>query len=393
MKCLRCQQENPPQAKFCLECATRLALRCANCGTQLPPGAKFCFECATPVSASGSPPRFASPETYTPKHLGSDLQMDYTAVGQSTHLAARMEQMAIPGSILITGATLALAEGYVGVRPLGAVPVKGLNELIEAFELTSAGLARTRLQAAAARGLTRFVGRESEVHAIREGLERARGGHGQLIALVGEPGVGKSRLVWEFTHSHRTHGWLVLESSSVPYGKTTAFLPVIHLLKAYFQIEERDDARKIRERVTGKLLTLDQAFAATLPTFLALLDVPTDDPGWLALEPSQRRQQTLDAIKRLVLCESQIQPLLLIFEDLHWVDGESQALLDSLVESLPSAHVLLLVNFSPGVRASLGRQDVLYPAPSRPAAARQVHASCSRISSERTPASSRSSLC
>jgi tetratricopeptide (TPR) repeat protein len=284
-----------------------------------------------------------------------------------------MEQMAMPGSILITAATLAPAEGYVGVKPLGPVPVKGLNELIEVFELTGAGLARTRLQAAAARGLTRFVGRETEVHAVREGLERARGGHGQLIALVGEPGVGTSRLVWEFAHSHRTHGWLVLESSSVSYGKTTAFLPVINLLKAYFQIEERDDARKIRERVTGKLLTLDQALAATLPAFLALLDVSADDPDWQALEPSQRRQQTLDAIKRLVLRESQIQPLLLVFEDLHWIDGESQALIDSLVEGLPSAHVLLLVNFRPEYEHRWGgktyytqlRLDPLPPASAR----------------------------
>ena len=280
--------------------------------------------------------------------IGSDLHMDYTAVGQATHLAARMEQMAMPGSILITAATLALAEGYVGVKSRGPVPVKGLKELIGVFELTGAGLASTRLRAAAARGLTRFVGREAEVHAVRERLERARGGHGQLIALIGEPGVGKSRLVWEFTHhAHQTHGWLVLESSSVSYGKNTAFLPVINLLKGYFQIEERDDARKIRERVTGKLLTLDQALAATLPAFLALLDVSADDPGWQALEPSQRHHRTLDAVKRLVLRESQIQPLLLVFEDLHWIDGESQALLDSLVEGLPSAHVLLLVNFRP----------------------------------------------
>ena len=145
------------------------------------------------------------------RSIGSDLHMDYTAVGQSTHLAARMEQTAMPGSILITAATLALAEGYVGVKPLGPVAVKGLAEPIEVFELTGAGLARTRLQAAAARGLTRFVGRDAEVEVVRQGLERARSGRGQVVALVGEPGVGKSRLVWEFTHSHRAHDWLVLE--------------------------------------------------------------------------------------------------------------------------------------------------------------------------------------
>ena len=178
--------------------------------------------------------------------VSSDLRMDYTAVGQTTHLAARMEQMAMPGSILITASTLALAEGYVGVRPLGPVTVKGLSEPTEVFELTGGGLARTRLQAAAARGLTRFVGRDVEVAAVRQALERAHAGQGQVIALVGEPGVGKSRVVWEFTHSHRTRDWLVLESGSVSHGKATPYLPVIGLLKAYFQIEDRDDVKKIR---------------------------------------------------------------------------------------------------------------------------------------------------
>ena len=281
------------------------------------------------------------------RSIGSDLHMDYTAVGQTTHLAARMEQMALPGSILITSATLALAEGYVGVKPLGPVNVKGLGEPIEAFELTGAGVARTRLQAAAARGLTRFVGRDAEVEAVRQALERARTGHGQLVALVGEPGVGKSRLAWEFTHSHRTHGWLVLESGSVSYGRATAYLPVIDLLKAYFQIDSRDDARKIREKLTGKLLTLDETLGPTLPAFLALLDVPVDDPAWQALEPPQRRQRTLDAVKRLLLRESQVQPLLVVFEDLHLIDGETQAFLDGLTESLPTARVLLLVNYRP----------------------------------------------
>jgi class 3 adenylate cyclase len=348
MKCPRCQQENPPQAKFCLECATSLALRCANCGAQLPTGAKFCFECATPVSASGSPPQFASPETYTPKHLaeriinskaalegerkqvtvlfadlkgsmellaerdpeearkildpvlelmmeavhryegtvnqvmgdgimalfgaplahedhgvracyaalrmqasvkryaeevqrtagiaiqirvglnagevvvrsiGSDLHMDYTAVGQTTHLAARLEQMAMAGSILITTGALRLAEGYVHVRPLGAVPVKGMSEPVEVYEMTGAGVARTRLQAGAARGLSRFVGRLAELDALRRALEDAQAGHGQVVGVVGEPGLGKSRLLWEFTHSHRIQGSLIIESGAVSFGK------------------------------------------------------------------------------------------------------------------------------------------------------------------------------
>src|SRR5499433_3754913 len=358
MKCPRCQQENPPQAKFCLGCASPFTLRCANCGTQLPAGAKFCFECATPVSAPGAASRFASPEAYTPEHLaeriinskaalegerkqvtvlfadlkgsmellaerdpeearkildpvlelmmeavhryegtvnqvmgdgimalfgaplahedhavhacyaalrmqesvkkyaeevrrthaavvkirvglnsgevvvraiGSDLHMDYTAVGQTTHLAARMEQLADPGAIVITSETLALAEGYVEVKSIGPVPVKGLTDLVEVYEVTGAGPARTRLQAGARRGLTRFVGRAAELEQLRHVQQLAGNGHGQVVAIVGEAGVGKSRLVYEVTHSHRLQGWLTLESASVSYGKATSYLPVIDL--------------------------------------------------------------------------------------------------------------------------------------------------------------------
>jgi predicted ATPase/class 3 adenylate cyclase len=484
MRCTRCQQENPPQAKFCLECGTALALKCAACGTELPAGAKFCSECGQSVSKQPAmATRFTSPETYTPKHLaekiltsknalegerkqvtvmfadmkgsmelladrdpeearkildpvlehmmeavhryegtvnqvmgdgimalfgaplahedhavracyaalrmresvkkyaevvqktqgipiqirvgvnsgevvvrsiGSDLKMDYTAVGQTTHLAARMEQMTMPGSVLMTADTLLLTEGFVQVKSLGAVNVKGLNEPVEVYEVTGAGPVRSRLQAATARGLTRFVGRTTEFETLCQALEQAGAGRGQVVALVGEPGVGKSRLFWEFTHSRRTLDWLILESGSVSYGKATAYLPVIDLLKAYFTIEDRDDVRKIREKITGKLLTLDKALEPTLPAFLTLLDVEVDDPSagsgqaiWQNIDPPQRRQRTLDAVKRLLLQESQIQPLVVVIEDLHWIDSETQALLDSLIESLPAARILLLVNYRP----------------------------------------------
>jgi class 3 adenylate cyclase/tetratricopeptide (TPR) repeat protein len=282
--------------------------------------------------------------------IGSDLHMDYTAVGQTTHLAARMEQIADPGAIVITPSTLALAEGYVEVKALGPVPVKGLADALEVYEVTGAGPARTRLQASARRGLTRFVGRDAELEQLRRSQQLAGDGHGQVVAIVGEAGVGKSRLVDEFTHSHRLQRWLVLESASVSYGKATSYLPVIDLLKGYFEVQDRDDLRTIREKVTGKLLTLDRALEATLPALLGLLDVPVDDVSWQRLDPAQRRQQTLDAVRRLLLREAREQPLLLIFEDLHWIDGETQALLDSLVESLGSARLLLLVNYRPEYR-------------------------------------------
>ena len=286
--------------------------------------------------------------------IGSDLHMDYTAVGQTTHLAARMEQMAKPGSVLLTPGTLRLVEGHVRVKSLGPVSVKGLGETVEVFELAGAASTRTRLQVSAGRGLTRFLGRDAEMDQLRVALERAGAAHGQVVALVGEPGVGKSRLVWELAHSHRTAGWLTLEVSPVSYGKASSFLPVVDLLKGYFGIEGRDDPRHVREKLIGRLLALDESLRPALPTLEGLLDVPAEDAAWTGLGAEQRRRRVLDAVKRLVLRESQVQPLLLVFEDLHWVDADTQALLDDLVESLPSHRLLLLVNYRPEYRHGWG---------------------------------------
>src|SRR5262249_15047174 len=154
-------------------------------------------------------------------------------------------------------------------------------------------------------------------------------------------------LVYEFTHSHRLQGWLTLESASVSYGKATSYLPVIELLRGYFKIQDRDELREIREKVMGKLFALDRTLEPTLPALLVLLDVSVEDVPWHRLDPVQRRQRTLDAVKALLLREAREQPLLVIFEDLHWIDGETQALLDSVVESLGSARLLLLVNYRP----------------------------------------------
>jgi class 3 adenylate cyclase/tetratricopeptide (TPR) repeat protein len=497
MKCPRCQHQNPSRAKFCLECGASLALLCAKCQTELPIGAKFCFECGEPVAAGGSASRFATPETYTPKHLAdkiltsksalegerkkitvlfadmkaslelladrepeearklldpvlmhmmeavhryegtvnraagdgimalfgaplahedhavracyaaldmqaavrryaekvrrthgvevqirvglssgevvvgtirSDLRMDYSVVGQTAHLAARMEQLATPGTVRLTVDTLRLAEGYFDVKALGLVPVKGLEHPIDIYEIIGAHPRRARFHTAAARGLTRFVGRENELEALSQAFARTAAAHGQVIAVVGEPGVGKSRLVWEVTHSHRLQGWLVLQAGSVAYSKGTSYLPVVDLLKGYFCIEDRDGPQTVREKLTGKLLALDRALKDQLPALLSLLDVPTDDLEWSTLDPAQRRRRTLESVKRLLLRESQVQPLLVVVEDLHWIDSETQAVLDGLVESLPAARLLLLVNYRPEYQHTWGSrtyyvQLVLNPLP------------------------------
>ena len=279
--------------------------------------------------------------------IGTDLHMDYSAVGQHTHLAARMEQLATPGTILLTAATWRLVEGLVRVQALGAVPIKGLTKPVEAFELVGVTPLQRRLQAAAARGLTRFVGRQHELAALYQALAQAAAGHGQVVALVGEAGVGKSRLAYEFVHAHSTQGWRVLESASGSHGKATPYFPVLDLLKRYCHLEEQDNPRTVRAKVTGQILTLDEALQDTLPALLALLEVLPDDSPFCTLDPPQRRQRTLQVLKRVLLRESQMQPLLLVFEDLHWIDAETQALLDGLVESVPTARLLLLVNYRP----------------------------------------------
>jgi class 3 adenylate cyclase/tetratricopeptide (TPR) repeat protein len=289
--------------------------------------------------------------------ISNDLYVEYSAIGPTTHLAARMEQLAVPGTVRLTANTARLVDGLVEVRSLGKIPVRGLAEPIEAFELIGAGPSRRRFQAAAARGLTPFVGRQAELDALQRALDLARTGHGQVVAPVGEPGVGKSRLLYEFVHSQRTRDWLVLESGSVSYGKATSYLPAIDLLKGYCRIESRDDARAVREKLTGKLLALDAALAAILPPLLALLDLPVDDEAWAGLDPAGRRRATLDALRRLLLRESQEQTLLLVFEDLHWIDAETQALLDGLVEALPTARLLLLVNYRPEYTHTWGNKS------------------------------------
>ena len=281
------------------------------------------------------------------RSIRSDLRIDYSAVGQTTHLAARMEQLASPGSIWMTARTLGLVEAFVQAQALGPVPIHGLDSPVEVFELQGASRARTRFQASALRGLSRFVGREAEMQQLRIALDSARRGHGEVVAVVGEPGVGKSRLFHELIRSAATAGCRVLHASAASYGRAISYLPVIDLLKALFRIDERDDTRSIRAKATGHVLTLDETLKDLLPPILWLLDALADDDRLRHLEPPQRRQLTLDAIKRLLCRESQLQPLVLVVEDLHWIDPETQAMLDSLVESLPVAPVLLLVNYRP----------------------------------------------
>jgi class 3 adenylate cyclase len=211
------------------------------------------------------------------RSIGSDLRMDYTAVGQTTHLAARMEQMARPSSILLTADTLRLVEGFIEARGIGPAPVRGLETPVVVHELIGASSVRSRLRAAATRGLGRFVGRGRELAELERARAAAEQGHGQVVAVVGEPGVGKSRLFYEFTRD--LPGWLVLESVSVSYGRATSYLPVIEILKTYFGVEAGEASQRIREQVIGRVLALDEQLRDSIAPILSLLDaLPSDDP-------------------------------------------------------------------------------------------------------------------
>jgi class 3 adenylate cyclase/tetratricopeptide (TPR) repeat protein len=281
------------------------------------------------------------------RSLESDLHMDYTAVGQTTHLASRMEQAATPGSILVTAGTAALVDGYVVLEPLGPMRIKGLEAPIEVFEIVRAGQARSRLQVAAARGLTPFVGRAAEMQHLADALEQARAARGRVAAVVGEAGVGKSRLLWEFIHSGYTEGCAVLEGQSAPYAKEASYAPIIDALRKYFEIQERQDQEEIRVHVASRIHARDGQLAPFVPAFLALLDIPAEDPEWTALDPLLRRQRTIEGVRRLLLSESVVQPVVLALEDLNWADSETRAVLDAIVEILPNARILVLVSYRP----------------------------------------------
>ena len=286
--------------------------------------------------------------------IGNDLHMDYTVVGQTAHLASRMEQMATPGSVLTTADTLRLAEGYIAMKPLGPTPVKGLADPVEIYEVTGAGTARTRLQAAAGRGLTRFVGREAQFEQLLRAQQLAWDGRGQVVAIIGEAGVGKSRLVHEFLHAQQTADWLVLESNSASYGRATPYLPVIELLRRYLKINVRDSTQSIREKISDRILTLDLALQDSLPPLLDLLDALDDEHPFRLLDPPQHRQYTYQAVTRLLLSETRVQPVVAVVEDLHWNDALTLGLLNDLIVATQNARLLLVVNYRPEYRDEWG---------------------------------------
>jgi class 3 adenylate cyclase/tetratricopeptide (TPR) repeat protein len=288
--------------------------------------------------------------------IGDDLRMDYTAQGKTVGLAARMEEIAESGRAYLTQATERLVEGFFELRDLGELDVKGAGEPVRVYELERAGALRTRLDVARLRGFTRFVGRHDEMATLEAALHRALEGHGQVVGVVGEAGVGKSRLCSEFVERCRASGTRVLEARCLAYGKAVPFLPILELLRDSFGIGETDADQLAREKIAGRLL-LDRAFDETLPLVFQFLGVADPDRPAPQVDPDTRQRQLFAFVRQLVQARSEREPAVLFFDDLHWIDPASDGFLAQLIEAVDSTRTLLLVNFRPEYAADWTRKS------------------------------------
>ena len=283
--------------------------------------------------------------------IGDDLRMDYTAQGHVVGLAQRMEQLAEPGLACLTGDTARLVGGYFQLVPLGPVRVKGGAAPVEVFKLKGLGTLRNRLDVSRARGFTRFIGRDNEMRLLDTALERALGGEAQIVGVVGEAGVGKSRLCAEFTEHCRARGVAVYEAHCVPHGEALPFLPILQLFRSYFGIRENDPPAEARRHIAGMLLLLDERFRAALPLIFDFLGVPDPERPLPHMDPETRRRQLLAFTAEVVRARSAHEPAVARVDDLDWIDRHSDALLGRLIPSSGRTRTLFLLNFRPEYHA------------------------------------------
>jgi class 3 adenylate cyclase/tetratricopeptide (TPR) repeat protein len=285
--------------------------------------------------------------------IGSDLRMDYTAVGDTTNVAARLQQTADPGRIAISDAVYRLVSGYFHTRSLGELPLKGKAEPVRVWEVISARGARSRLEVEAERGLTRFVGREPETRLLAECFQKARAGRGQVVFLVGEPGIGKSRLLVEFHRSLGTEATWV-EGRSMSFGRSIAFHPLIDLLRRTFRIEETDSADAIATKIDRSVLRLGEDLRPTLPYLRYLLAVDPGDPAVPSMDPNLRRAEVFSAVRRLLHRAAEVRPQVVVFEDVHWMDQATEGHLARLADSIAASRILMILTYRPGYAPPFG---------------------------------------
>jgi len=289
--------------------------------------------------------------------IHNDLSVDYDAIGPTAHLAARMEQMAPPGAIYCTANVMRLAEGFVEARPLGQHSVKGIRQPIHLFEIVGHGAARTRWEVTAAKGLAPFVGRESELAQLRQALELAASGHGQLVAVQGEAGTGKSRLLHEFLRSPQLSGWTVLKTAAAAYRRGTPYLAISNLLRSWCEIPEEASPAETARRLQEGLAALPAGSATYFPALQSLLELPVEDSDWSSLEPAIRRYRMMSTVKDLFLRGAQTGPLQLCFEDMQWTDAETRDVVEGLVDSMGASRLLVTLTCRPDYNPRKGSKE------------------------------------
>ena len=298
--------------------------------------------------------------------IGDDLRMDYTAQGHTVGLAQRMEQLAPADGIALSAHTQKPVQGFFALRSLGPVPLKGAREPVGVFVLEGVGSHRTRLDTSRARGLSRFVGRGDEMAALESALERSLEGTGRVAAAVGEAGVGKSRLCAEFVERCRARGLLVYEAHCPAHGKTIPYLPLLELLRNLFGITDSDGPREARQKIAGELALLDDGFADDRALVLDFLGVA--DPKSLALQlaPAVRQRRLFAFLRRLIQLRTEAEPIVLLIDDLHWIDPGSDLFVAQIVEAVSATRTLLLVNFRPEYAADWTRKSWVLQLPMAP---------------------------
>jgi class 3 adenylate cyclase/tetratricopeptide (TPR) repeat protein len=279
--------------------------------------------------------------------IGDDLRMDYTAVGNTTNLASRMQSMARPGAILASGETHKLTRDFFEFVSRGKMKVKGREEPIETYELAKTSEFKTRIEAAATKGLTRFVGRKDSMTALMEAWENSKSGSGQVVGIVGEAGVGKSRLLLELKNRLPQDGFTYLEGRCIHYGLSMAYLPVLDVLRSYFKIQEGDQELLITRKMKEKILRIDKGLTVHLPSLQDLFSLKVEDDVYVQLQPGEKRLRTFEAIRDLLIRESQSMPFVVTVEDLHWIDKTSEDFLGYLIDWLPNTRILLVLLYRP----------------------------------------------
>ncbi|KPK21215.1 MAG: hypothetical protein AMK69_22260 [Nitrospira bacterium SG8_3] len=279
--------------------------------------------------------------------LGNDLRVDFKAVGDTVNLASRMEELASPGTTYVTEDTFKLTEGFFRFEALGTKAIKGKEELVNVYQVIAPSTRRTRFDVSAERGLTPFVGRERELEHLLDGFERAQAGRGQAFSIVAEAGVGKSRLLYEFRKAVTNEDVTFLEGRALSYSRGVAYHPVIDMLKSSFEIDEGDGDPEITRKLQQGLRVLGVNEPDALPYLLELLSVEGGETETAQVSPETRKARVVEALRMIVLRSSGIRPLIMAFEDLHWVDKNSEDVLKSLLESIPGARVLLIFTYRP----------------------------------------------